>query len=456
MNANLRHAVLFVAIAALAGCNPAATTGPTPQGKATSTGVTLGSPKKKDLRRVIEQPATIEAFEETPLVARIPGYIGKISADRGTVIQGPKVDAKGALVRPGDVLAEQSVPDMLQELAQKKALVELARAEVDQTAASLEAAEAAIGTARAQVREAESGRARAGASYDYWKTQYLRYAEAVKDRVIEKQVYEEAFNKFKAADAYKDEIEAKVQSAQAQTKESEAKQKKAKADVEAARARVRVAEAEEGRLAALAEYRFIRAPYDGVVTRRNFNTGHFLQPGSGDASVLFVVARTDTLRISADIPEAEAAFITKDLLADIEPPFLKDQSFKGKVARTSWALDGKSRTLRIEIDHPNKDGKLRPGTYANVLFTIAFDGRWTLPASAIFTHADQPCCWLVDKDRKTVRTPLKLGVRDAKDVEIVKMQASDGKWAEVTGEEEVVVTNLGAVSEGKEVPVKGK
>ena len=446
MNPNtiIRRAGFFLVAAATAGCNPATTTGPTPHVKATATGVTLGSPKKKDLRRVVEQPATIEAFEETPLVARIPGYVAKVPADIGTPI------------KKNDVLAELSVPEMLRELDQKQALVKQAKAEVEQASASSEAAEAAILTAKAQVREAESGRARAVASYDYWKTQSLRYADAVKDRVIEKQVYDEAVNKFKAAEAYKDEIEAKVLSANATTKETEAKAKKAKADLQAAHARVGVAQADEERLAALTDYRYIRAPYDGVVTRRHIHTGYFLQPGVSGPSVLFVVARTDTLRISTDIPEAEAEFITKDMVADIEPPFLKGQSFKGKVARMSWALDGKSRTLRVEIDYPNKEGKLRPGTYANILFTIAFDGRWTLPASAVFTHADQPCCWLVDKHRKASRTHLKLGVRDARDVEVLKLQTSDGKWSDPTGAEEVVVSNLGAVSEGKEVQIKGK
>jgi RND family efflux transporter MFP subunit len=275
----------------------------------------------------------------------------------------------------------------------------------------------------------------------------------VDKNVLEKQVKDETLNKFKAAEAYREEIDAKVLSAKAMEKESEAKRNKAKADVDAARARVLVAQAEEGRAGALAEYRFIRAPFDGVVTRRYIQTGHFLQPGATGSNVLFSVARTDTLRIVADIPESEAGYISGDLTVKIQPPILKDQVFEAKIARTSWTLDSKSRTLRIELDYPNKAGKLRPGMFANLSIAVKFADRWTLPASALFTHADHPCCWRKDDKGKAVRTPVKLGMRDGANVEVTKMEIN-GAWEAVTGNEEIVVSNLGAVSEGKEIAVK--
>jgi len=434
-------AILLITIA---GCRQPAATGDAQDGKQADTAIKTAKPQKKDLRRVIEQPATIEAFEETPLVAHIPGYVAKVPADIGKVVSGPSKD------KPGEVLAELSVPEMLAELQQKKALVKQASAEVDQAIAALDAAEAFILTAKAQVREAESSRARAIASHDYWKGQYQRIAEAVDKQILEKQVKDETLNKYKAAEAFCDEVEAKVLSAKATEKESEAKRNKAKADVDAARARVLVAAAEENRLAALTEYRFIRAPFDGIVARRNIHTGFFLQPGAGMSNVLFVVARTDTLRIIADIPESDAGFITNELTAKIQPTVLKDQLFEAKISRTSWTLDSKSRTLRIEFDYSNKDGKLRPGMYANVSIAVKFADRWTIPASAIFTHADRPCCWRKDDSGKAVRTPLKLGLRDGANVEVTKMEIN-GAWEVVTGNEEIVVANLGAVSEGKDL-----
>lgn len=450
-----RKFTAWVGILALAGCTPAASTKPEGSPKAGSTAIATANPKKKTFHRVIEQPAVIEAFEETPLVARIPGYVEKVTADIGQVVKGPKYDAKGTLIEPGEVLAELSEPEMLREQDQKKAIVRQMQAEVAQARAALEAAEAQVLSAKAQVREAETSRTRAVASYEYWRGQHQRVADAADRGVIEKQVRDETLNKFKAAEAYREEIEAKVQSTQALVKEIEAKRDRAKADIEAAQARVLVAQADEARHAAFLEYRFLRAPFDGVVTRRNVHTGYFLQPGTGTGpNILFVVARTDRLRIVAEVPESDAPLIALGMSAKIQPTTLKDQFFDGKIVRTSFTLDAKSRTLRVELDSPNAEGKLRPGMYANLALSVQFENRWSIPAAAIFVHIDQPCCWIVNEQRKAVRTPVKLGVREGKDVELIQMQRADGTWSAVTGSEEIIVANLGAVSEGKEVPTR--
>jgi HlyD family secretion protein len=442
-------AVAFFALAC--GCAP---TQPIQVKTADRGLVTTGVPQK--LRRVIDQPASVEAFEETPLVARIAGYVAKVDADIGKVVKGPTYDAKGELTKPGTLLAELAVPEMLRELEQKQALVKQSRAEVDQALAALDAAAAQILTAQAQVREAEAAVARAEANFERWESEYVRFEKLVKDKVVDTQIRDEALNTYKAARATREESKAKVQSAQAQVKESEAKHNKAKADVAASKAHVLVKQAEEGRLQEMVDYRFIRAPFNGVVTRRNIHTGHFLQPNaSGGPSVLFVVARTDKLRIIADIPEAEAKYITNHLEVKIQVPTMTDQTFRGKVARTSETLDAKSRTLRIEIDYVPEKNELRPGMFANVLFDLEFKDRYTLPASAIFTHVDRPCCWRV-VDGKAVRTPLKLGGRDGQLVEVRQKQTDGATWENIDGKEEVVLTYLGTISEGKEVRAERK
>jgi len=452
MNRIRRTVLLCFLLVLSAGCTRTETPAQAPKPKEPE--VQVGKPRL--MTRVIEQPATIEAFEETPLVAHISGYIEKMHADMGQRVTGPRYDDKGKLVKPGQILAELSVPQMLRELEEKQALVVQAKAQVKQAMAGLDAAEAAILTAKAQIREAESSRSRAVASYDYWKVQYKRFSDAADKGIVEKQVKDETFSKYRSAEAYRDEIEAKVQSAQAMTKESEAKRNKAKADVDAAKARVLVTQAEEAAQSALVEYRYLRAPFDGVVTRRHFHTGHFLQPGGGKGpSVVFVVARTAVLRICSEIPESEAQYITNGMKATFQPPILKDQTFHGEVARTSTTLDARSRTLRVEIDYDNKEGKLRPGMYANLTFNITFDGRWLVPASAIFTHADQPCLYRVDAG-KAKRTPVKLGIREGKEVEVSKMQTAEDTWEALSGKEVFVLAGTAAVSDGKEVPKAAK
>ncbi|MCI0464494.1 MAG: efflux RND transporter periplasmic adaptor subunit [Gemmataceae bacterium] len=421
--------------------------------------VTTVRPEQKPLRRVIEQPAHVEAFEETPLFARISGYIQKVHVDIGDRVKGPRSDNQGKQVEPGQVLAELWVPEMEEELRQKEALVLQAQAEVEQAAAALEAADAHVATAQAMVLEAEAGRDRAQANYERWQSESKRVAGLVQGKIIDEQVGDETLNQFKAAAAARKEVEAKVRSAEATAKESEAKRNKAKADLAAAKARVQVAQAEEGRFSALLEYSKVRAPYDGVITSRTIHTGHYLN-GTG-TKPLFVIARIDIVRIMVDVPEADAMYISDGVPARIRCQMIKDQEFDGKVTRSSWSLDAKARTLRTQIDLPNAQGRLRPGMYAYVTFNAELPSRFTLPASAVITQGGEACCYRVESG-KAVRTPVKVGVRDGQLVQVLKKRngsANSGKpavWEDFTGKEEVALTSAGSLSDGQPVIVAEK
>lgn len=408
----MKHLPLLLVAAIFAGlangCRQASPSRPQDAGA-----VKTDVPAKKAMHYVIEQPASIEAFEEAPLVARIPGYVAKVESDIGDD------------VKRGKVLAELSVPEMIKEHAQKTAMIKQAQAEVEQ--------------AKALVGEADAAIVRASSNCKRWESEYTRVDGLYRSKVVEKQIVDETLYQLEAAKAARLEAGAKLN--------------KAKADVAVAAAHVEVARSEEDRLKALIEYRYIRAPFDGVVTRRNVHAGHFLQPNaSGGPGALFVVMRIDILRIVCEIPETEAVYITRKLTPRIHVPALKGEPLTGEVARTSRSLDPKARTLRVEIDHINTDRLLRPGMFANVAFSVDLGERFTLPAGAIFTYADEPCCWRV-LEGKAVRTPLKVGARDGQLIEVLKMKNGPA-WQPVTGAEEVVVTNLGAISEGREVRVK--
>jgi RND family efflux transporter MFP subunit len=399
-------------------------------------------PKKKPLRRVIEQPATIEGFQEAPLIAHVSGYVKEVYVDIGV-----EVEANA-------LLAELSVPELVQEHAQKAALVVQARADWEQATEALKAADARITTTEAQVREAKAAVGRADALRDRWESEYQRVGELYANKVVEKQILDETLNQYKSAQATRAEMLAKVDSCEAIAKESVARRDKAKADVASAQARIAVAQADEGKSKEMVDYREIRAPFKGIVTHRDIHKGHYLQPNAaGQPALVFSIGRLDKLRIIADIPESEAKYIKDGLKAKIEAPIFKDETLAGEVSRTSKALDMKSRTLRVEVDYVNKEGKLRPGMFVNMTLTVALGERYTLPATAIFTYGDAPCCWRV-VDGKAVRTPLKIGVRDGADIEVTQMQTASGTWSAIDGTEEVVVANLGAVSEGKDVQAK--
>jgi HlyD family secretion protein len=431
--------------AAATGCArqaPAETVAPPPT-------VTVGYPQRQTLRRVVEQPGWIEAFEQTPLFARITGYVRKVNVEMG------------ARVRRSEVLAELSVPEREEELAHKQALVTQAGIEVKQAEQALRVAAASVQTAASQVTEARAAVKRTRANRDRWQSEYTRMAALVQSRVLDEQSRDETQNQFRAAEAALEEAEARVRSAEAAHSESQAKKAKAEADLEAARNRVRVAEADSRYTAALLEYAQIRAPFDGVVVRRHVDTGHFLQPGVGGkgAEPLFVVCRTDTMRIFVDVPEADAVLVKDGGAARIRLQALGDQEIEGKIAGTSWALEPGQRTLRTEIDLPNPDGKLRPGMYAYANIPIEQPGAMTLPASAVvLVREGQSFCYCLEGER-VVRTPLLVGGRAGSVVEVLKKQAGPAgpgekpRWTGLSGAEQVVLCNPGELTDGQTVTV---
>jgi multidrug efflux pump subunit AcrA (membrane-fusion protein) len=396
--------------------------------------VPVGSPEKRSLIRIVEQPGRIEPFAQTPMLVRVSGYVKAVHADIGDH------------VKTGQLLAELDVPEMEEEFKQKQALVAQAAAEVTHAEKLVAAAEANVKSAAALVTEAAAARKRATANYERWKSEAARVDSLVAKKVIDEQTRDETLNQFRAADAARDEVEAKVRSAAAAQIESEARRDKTAADVLVAKAKTNVAVAEQGRVKALLGFARIVAPFDGIVTDRKVDVGHFPQPGK-DAP-LFVVTMRDMVRVFVDVPESDAAAIADGAKATVRVQSLRGREFAGTVTRTAWVLDIKSRTLRTEIDLPNPDGTLRPGMYAYAAITVTPPPTWTLPAAAISKFADGAVAYLV-QDGKAKRVNVQLGYANGSHVEIMKWQSPQG-WIEPTGVEPFVLKTAGVV-EGQKV-----
>jgi RND family efflux transporter MFP subunit len=387
---------------------------------------------EQTIRRTSDQPGRVEAFEETPLYAKISGFVQHVNADIGD------------RVKEGQVLAELSVPEMVQELKQKEALVQQANADVAQAEAAVEAATAAVAVAAAKVTEAEATTKRSDAEYTRAKAELARIERLAAENAIQQRVVDEAESQFGAADAARGEAAAKIESAKAGHKEAEAKLAKAQADVVAATARVAVAEANRGVAEAMLQYAKITAPFDGVVTKRNVHTRHFIA-SAGAREPLFVVVRSDPVRVFVDVPEKDATLVSVGNRAIVRVQSAGGKPVEGAVTRSAWALDRTSRTLCTEIDLPNADGKLRPGMYANAAIVVdERAGVMSLPASAILRQADKTVCCCV-QNGKVMRKAITVGLTDGTLVEVV---------AGLDGTEEVVKANAGSLTEGQSVQTK--
>jgi RND family efflux transporter MFP subunit len=202
-----------------------------------------------------------------------------------------------------------------------------------------------------------------------------------------------------------------VKSAQAAAKEASAAVERAKGDEAAAEARLQVAEAELQRAETMLGYLEIRAPFDGVVTSRSVDTGHFVRPaGESAAKPLMVVACADKVRVFVEVPELESGMVDRG-----DPVVLKVQALGGQitstVTRTSWSLDNTNRALRVEMDVDNGTSLLRPGMFATAVITLEQKvNALVLPTTAIVRSGEEVRCCQVENGKIRFQ-PLTLGLR---------------------------------------------
>jgi len=181
-------------------------------------------------------------------------------------------------------------------------------------------------------------------------------------------------------------------------------------------ANLAAADANVHRLEDLESFKSVYAPFSGVLTRRNVDPGALINSGAGatggagSGRELFDIARVDPLRVYVSVPQAYAPNIKVGMKADVTLQEFPGQKFTGTVARTADAIDPATRTLNTEVDVPNKDGKLLPGSFGQVHFATGTSvPRITIPVNAMLFRAQGPQVAVVDKDGKVHLRPISIG-----------------------------------------------
>jgi membrane fusion protein (multidrug efflux system) len=119
-------------------------------------------------------------------------------------------------------------------------------------------------------------------------------------------------------------------------------------------------------------YLSITAPFNGVVTTRNLHPGALIGPASGQGSTAPILQIVDDrrLRLVAPIPEAQVGEIKIGRQVSFTVPAYPGQTFKAPIQRVSRAVGEASRTMPVELDVHNLDGKLSPGSFTSVSWPL--------------------------------------------------------------------------------------
>jgi multidrug resistance efflux pump len=446
--------------------------------------VSTTTPKKMLLRRYIKQPGMLKSYEETPIYSKLPGYMETVKVDIGDRIT------------KDELLGELWVPEVEEAVKVKESFVRKGKADVIQAEENLKVAKADIVTCEAKVDEMKASVIRAVAFVDRWDKEYERDKVSKVDPndpmkgFLNPKTVAEIKKQLDAAKAALKETEAAVASATAALKESIAKREKAAADLEVSKTQLVVWERELEYQKRWFEYARIKAPYDGIVTRRIVHTGHFVQPANSgttntSAEPLFVVMRTDIVRVVVPVPEYDAPLVRDGADAIVRLQAYPGQEIKCKVTRSSWALDHDSRTDRVELFLDNPDwytltekvfmllrnakvpdpvlAKLKPlqakdfnqkdfvteiakclnademkqfsdvilkraanqklqaGMYANIIITADIPNTLCLEAEAILTDGNKQFCYFLE-DGKARRLNVRVGITNEAMTEVLMKQ----------------------------------
>jgi RND family efflux transporter MFP subunit len=322
-------------------------------------------PRRVTVARRLQTNATLAAFEEADLFAKVTGYLSDVRVDIGDH------------VKAGQVLAVIDIPELEQQLAEDQA--------------QLASKQSALETARLQVDHDRANRTLQDIT--------LKRQEALfKDQWVPAQMVDQT-----RADAAVAKANVGV----------------AKANRTLAAHQIDLAAATVEKTKALLAYSQIVAPFDGVVARRLVNRGDLVQAPTGTLMTpLFTVQRIDTIRVFCDVPENDVPLVHIGDPAIVKPSGLEGKPFIGKVTRYSLRLDPETRNMRTEIDLPNPEERLYPGMYAQV--SLEMNRRpdvLTVPAAAVGSDGDGSFVNTI-ADNRITRLAVRTGLTDNGRIEV--------------------------------------
>ena len=470
--------------------------------------VRVTQPQTRDIVRVVGQPSFVESYERTSIYPKLSAYIKKWYVDIGDK------------VKKDQVLADLFVPEIEEDCQTKFEAVELAEEQVRLAEEKVKVADANVEVAAAHLEAAKEILDQYEAQVARWAKEVARLTREAKLGHVDARVLRESESQLKSSEGARDAALAEIERADADLTSKTATFDQDEVGVEVAKAAVEVARHDYLRVKALVDwYLKLYAPYNGVVVARNANTWDFVLPASGDptadryrdpnkspsgsAAPIYVIDRTDVVRVFVDIPEHDANFVRAGTKATVLAKSYLDDPVVAAVTRTSWALNVKSRTLRAEIDLPNTGSKvpedlpqstraamaevdlpktdtdILPGMYAYGKVIIERPGVLALPVAALVHSGDQTFYWSYENG-KAVRTEVQTGVSDGQWVEVTnrRLNASrdteihnasfnaltkastglepfseDVIWVPCDGSEQVIVGELGALTDGAPVQV---
>jgi len=368
-------------------------------GEVSAKPVKVESVRQETVKRTVELVGTLAAVDQVTISSEADGKVSRILADLGD------------RVTAGQTLIQIDREKQQYSLEQQKAT--LARALAQYGAADPQHLPDVEKTPDVQKANADLVQA---------KQMFDRTAELFKRSLVPKQMLDDAATS--------------LQSKQASYDLSLQTAKNLRASIQGSEASMKLADRQ------LRDTE-IRSPFDGYVEKRLVNLGELVKT----QMPVMAVVRVDPLKVIAEIPEKMAPWIKDGQPVELHVDAYPDQTFIGKVSRISPAVNTATRAFPFEALVPNKDARLKPGTFARVhIESDKTDTVLTLPYATMQYRYGVNRVFVVEGDKLAVRE-LKVGDRLGDRIEII---------SGVKAGEQVAATDVDKLADGTKVSINKK
>jgi membrane fusion protein (multidrug efflux system) len=310
--------------------------------------VEVGSAKRGDVAAHLTVVGNLIGLQTVEIAPRVGGRLLSVSVQLG--------DA----VRRGQVLAKVEDREIVEQVNQAQASMEVSKATIRQREADLNVA----------------------------KLNFDRSKNLFERQLLAKQALDDAESRFLAAVA-------QVDLAKAQQTQNDARLQELKFNLNNA---------------------IITSPVDGFIGKRNVDPGAMVNTNTSIASVVDI----SRLKLVVNIVEKDLRMVTAGDLGIVEVDAYPGEKFNGRIARVAPVLDPATRTAPIEIEIPNGDNRLKPGMYARITLTVEERKNAVVaPKNAVIDFENKRGVWQPNADSRAQFVPVTLGIEGAETIEIV-------------------------------------
>src|SRR3954471_2408818 len=219
------------------------------------------------------------------------------------------------------------------------------------------------------------------------------------------------------------------------------------ADLSNKKAAVNSGQANVERLEALAGYKKITVPFDGVVTARDTDVGALINAGGGTGPAMFVISDIKKLRVYVNVPQNYVPSIKIGAKAAITMPEYPNRSFAATVEASSQSVEVSSGTTRMQLALDNSSGELMPGGYANVRLNLQQDTvPLHIPASALIFNQNGLRVATVGPDDKVLFKTVTIARDLGREIELASGVSADDR---------IITAPPDSIADGDQVRVVG-